>query len=204
MYVIRSSRRLLPLAVMLLVAGPLHAQEDNAQKQLQKAQFLLRQATSEKTALTQENDELKKKVDELTKAMADTKSDAAAKQESAEKRQTETVGKWRDANDKLVAQLNDTRTELQAQRKHGAELEQQLGKQTENFNLCYGNNKKLYEINGELLGRYEDKGFSDVLKQKEPFTGIKQVEVENLVQDYQYRLDELKLGEAPAAPATQK
>ena len=41
-----------------------------------------------------------------------------------------------------------------------------------------------------MLGQYANKGFAAVLRQKEPFTGKKQVEIEKLAQDYQYRIDD--------------
>jgi hypothetical protein len=48
----------------------------------------------------------------------------------------------------------------------------------------------------QLLERYEKKGCMSSLLEQEPFTQIKRVELENLVEDYRDRLDAAKI---PAA-----
>jgi DNA repair exonuclease SbcCD ATPase subunit len=190
-----------------LAAGPVVAQDAAAaQKALAKAQFLLRQTTAEKAALQQQMDALKQQVDTLGKQLSDSKAAAATRQQSAEQRLAASAGKWRDSHEQLAEQLAAAREQLKAQAQQVAQLQQQAQTQTENFQLCYTNNKKLYDLNRELLGQYNKKGVMDAVKQKEPFTGIKQVEVENLIQDYQYKLDDLNLSlgglKAPADEGT--
>lgn len=191
-------------ALALGTVPPLHAQgADNAQKALAKAQYLLRQTTSEKTALQTEVDALRQQVQTLTKQLAEQRTAAAARQGSADQRLAAATGKWRDGNEKLAAQLGAARAEAKAQAERNTALSAQLQAQTENFRLCYANNKKLYDINMALLDSYNNKGVVDALKQREPFTGIGQVKAENLIQDYQYQLDDLDMsanGPPPAAP----
>ena len=176
-----------------MAAGWVQADEATAQKAMAKAQFMLRQATTEKTALQQQVTDLQKQVDTLTKQLGDVKTAASAKQASLAQQMSGNSEKWREANEKVGEDLKLTREKLKASNQKSAELEQSLKSQTDNFSLCYANNKKLYDINKELLVKYKDKGAMAALLQKEPFTGVSQVEVENLIQDYQYKLDDLKL-----------
>lgn len=192
--------RLLAAIALIACAAPLHAQQDqSAQKALAKAQFMLRQVSGEKEQLQTEVGALKQQVDQLTKQLAQTKSAADDDRQKLAQKLDASVGQWKQHSEKLSEQLGAGREQLKETLAQRAQLEQHLQQQTDNFSKCYVNNKKLYELNTELLGRYQGKGFADVLEQKEPFTGIKQVEVENLVQDYQYRLDDLKLGETTDA-----
>jgi hypothetical protein len=49
----------------------------------------------------------------------------------------------------------------------------------------------------------ENRGFWSSLTEREPFTQLKRVELENLVEDYKYRADELRLQEQQRASAAQ-
>ena len=178
------------LACLALHAG---ADEAGAQKALAKAQFLLRQATGQNTELQQQVDTLKAQVAALTQKLDESKTAAATRQQNAELHASETAAKWRDGNDKLAAQVAQLRGQLELSGRQNAELEQKLHAQSDNFSLCYANNKKLYDINRDLLEQYARKGVLAAVKQSEPFTGIERVKVENLVQDYQYKLDDLRV-----------
>lgn len=61
-----------------------------------------------------------------------------------------------------------------------------------------GHNVELYRIGMELLDRYAGKGFGEVLGAREPVTGTLRVRMENLVQDYRFRIED----EAVARDAT--
>jgi hypothetical protein len=47
---------------------------------------------------------------------------------------------------------------------------------------------------------YAAKSCSDSLLQREPFTGIKQVEIENILEEYSYKLDQQKVDTKAAVP----
>jgi len=51
------------------------------------------------------------------------------------------------------------------------------------FAACKVKNEALLKIGFELLDRYKNAGFGDALGRKEPFTGIKRVELQNIAQD---------------------
>jgi len=65
--------------------------------------------------------------------------------------------------------------------------------QTQSLELCIGNNRKIFDITRTLLTAYEDKSAWDSLMQAEPVSGMSQVEIENLVDDMQYKLDGLRI-----------
>lgn len=179
--------------VIAMTASVAMAQDANAQKALAKAQYLLRQASAEKAELQTQLDASKQQVEKLTKELASTKSGAGSDKQKLEQKYGEALTQWKTHGDKLNEQLEVARAQIKKEAEQHAQLETSLKTQSDNFALCYDNNKKLYSINQDLLGRYQHKGIVDVLGQKEPFTGLKQVEVENLIQDYQYQIDSLKI-----------
>ncbi len=186
-------------SILFLPALGVHAQDANTQRALQKAQFMLRQAASEKSELETQVGALKQQVEQLSKEIASTKASAASTQQRTEEKYGSAIALWKQHDGELKDELENTKEQLKQTAKKQTELEAELAKQKNNFSICYENNKKLYDINGKLLNRYENKGLGDVLEQKEPFTGIKQVEIENLVQDYRYQLDDLRVQAEPAA-----
>jgi chromosome segregation ATPase len=190
------------LAANLSIVGHAAAQDANANAQknaLAKAQFMLRQATSEKADLQQQADALKQQVEMLSKELAAIKAASGENKQKMAEKFNGTIELWKQHDAKNNEQLAALRTQLKEQAEQSALLQQRLQIQSDNFALCYGNNKQLFDLNRELLARYQQKGLLDAVSQKEPFTGIKAVEIENLVQDYRYRNDDLKI----SAPATE-
>ena len=61
---------------------------------------------------------------------------------------------------------------------------------------CEASNRKLYQLNVDLLERYRKKGVFDALLQHEPMTGIKDVETQNIVQKYRDELAAQKIPDA--------
>lgn len=62
-----------------------------------------------------------------------------------------------------------------------------------------GHNVELYRIGMELLDRYAGKGFGEVLGAREPVTGALRVRMENLVQDYRFRIEDEAVARDAAA-----
>jgi hypothetical protein len=54
-------------------------------------------------------------------------------------------------------------------------------------------NAKLVEISNDLLTRYENIGWGDVMGAKEPFVGAKRIELQNIAQDYGDKISESKV-----------
>ena len=73
------------------------------------------------------------------------------------------------------------------------EREKELKSLVQNYDRCADNNVRLYHIGDELITKYKDKGMMGTLLQKEPFTQVKKVQLEKLVEDYKERIDREKL-----------
>jgi predicted nucleic acid-binding Zn-ribbon protein len=191
---------LLLLLANLLLADGATAQDANANAQknaLAKAQFMLRQATGEKAELQQQADALKQQVETLSKELAVVKAASSDNKQKMEEKFSGTIQQWQQHDAKSNEQLAALRAQLKEQSEQRAQLEGRLKIQSDNFAQCYANNKQLFDLNRELLAHYQKKGVLDAVRQKEPFTGLKEVEIENLVQDYRYRNDDLQVS-APA------
>ncbi len=181
--------------IALLATVNVAAQDAGAQKALQKAQFMLRQATAEKTELQTQVADLKQQLDKLTRELNATKLTAVDTQQRAEQKHTNALAQWKQRDNEVGEELRAVKEQLKQQLAQGQASAAQLKEAMASGAACQANNLKLYDINRQLLARYADKGLVDVLKQREPFTGVAQVEIENLVQDYGSQLDELKIQE---------
>jgi len=73
------------------------------------------------------------------------------------------------------------------------QTDSQLAGKEKDFDMCQTHNGRLYEIGREMMQKYRDKTCQDALVQAEPFTGIKKVEVENLLETWRDRLDREQL-----------
>jgi len=163
---------------------------------LAKAQFMLRQMNAElnqlraskqkllaeKSQLEKDSARLQKKYDKLTRKSANNK--------------TAFKGKFSDLthtyNDEILAHAETQKqlTQLKSEKENITEIANQ---QIQKIELCVANNKKLFDINQNLLVKFEDKGVWDSMVQAEPFSKLTQVEIENLVDDYQYNMDNLRV-----------
>jgi chromosome segregation ATPase len=77
-----------------------------------------------------------------------------------------------------------------------AQAEQQLAGSRDELKLCRTHNGKLYTLGREMMQKYHDKSCQDALAQAEPFTGLKRIEMENLMETWRDQLDRDKLGAA--------
>jgi chromosome segregation ATPase len=89
-----------------------------------------------------------------------------------------------------LKQKEQERAELEREKE---EIQAALERSRRENDWCRDRNAQLCMIANELVERYKNKGVGDALAQKEPFTQVKQVEFEKLVQEYQDRIDELRL-----------
>jgi len=87
---------------------------------------------------------------------------------------------------RLAAQATELGQKLQQQREI-------IGRQAQSIQACDEKNAKLYQLSSELMTRYQRKGVWASLLQQEPFTGIREVEVQTLLQEYQDKADALKI-----------
>ena len=189
----KSAKLSVLLAFFACVLLPNAALADKAvQNALAKAQFMLRQANAEKVALQKEKNDLEKEFKAYKK---DMEQEVKSRERGNQKLNSQ-IDHIKDKYVELHNQFMDLRQRYVSSVKEVQQLNANLETQRDNFQLCFDNNRKLYDVNQEILGKYEAKGFWDVVNQKEPMLGLKQVEIENLVQDYQYKNEDLLVSEA--------
>jgi len=197
------------LTLSVLTAGlDAHAAtpRDAGEQQMRQAQQMLQSLAREKAQLQSENQRL---TDELNKAQAELKStqgklsDSEHAGDQMRERNAALVGRVRDDSERMGdlqenyrKQIGDARADIQLLRNAVMEREAWITD-------CQGKNEGLYKANGELLDAYRNKGVWDSLSQHDPVTGIGSVKVENRIQDYQYRLEDLRTVRPQADAAAQ-
>jgi chromosome segregation ATPase len=82
------------------------------------------------------------------------------------------------------------------------QTEQQLSGKREDLKLCQTQNGSLYSLGREMIQKYRDKSCQDALAQAEPFTGLKKVEVENLMETWRDKLDRDRLAKDKLSAAS--
>jgi chromosome segregation ATPase len=221
-----SSKRVKPmrLALLLLLTAALSASAAAADKKasreremLRQMQLSQRQLVDEKAQLEKDKAELGQKVGTLSgesdglkqaAARADRKAadlqkelEAARKEGAGLREQLLNEGK---KLEELSLKHKDLQQTLAASESENRRLESALAQQSASTkswearnSSCEGKNLKLYKLSVGLMQRYRNKGVLDALSQAEPFTGIKDVELENVLLEYQDKLDAERV-EGPA------
>jgi chromosome segregation ATPase len=171
------------------------AQSDDSTARLRAA---LRQATVRLRELEDQNANLQAKQSELErdrlaatqKAAENEKGLSALRGQAASSRaaleraaeaQKENLAKW----ERAYKDATDTARTRDADAKR---LEAALTNLREQNRATEAKNAELYRLGQELLKLYDSKDMFDVLRAGEPITGLKRVEYENLMQDYDDKL----------------
>jgi hypothetical protein len=165
----------------------------------------LQQLTSERSALQAENSKLKQELEQakaqLLKTGAATKTletrnralEASAGRGTAASQQAEEqLERTRAQMQELVAKFRETAETLREVETERATVKGQLATKEREFKTCVDRNAGLYNLNVEVLDRMENRGFWSSVAEREPFTRLKRVELENLIDEYKYRADELR------------
>lgn len=215
------SRSLAQAATVLLiaaaVAGPALAQTarsgGGANAQLTQQ---MQQLASERTSLQAENARLKKELDDTRKERdqfknaqksvdARVKSSAVELAQSASQRQNleNELKLNRDKTDQLVAKFRETLQSMREVETHLTTEKQTLASRDQELKACTERNTALYQLNGEILTHLEHESTWSHLARAEPFTQIKRVQMENLVDGYKGRAKDQKLPPSSDASPTQ-
>lgn len=209
------------LIAAMLLAAPTAAwpqQEPNKQASrerelLRRAQAAQKQAEDAKAAVEAEKSKLeaeaktaraqaaktsgavareRKRADELQASL-----DAAGKERTSLLKDKESLGgKLAETESRLketLVALASTRESLAAREKELQGVRQIAAQQSTSLRVCADKNLKLYGVANEVMGKYRDQGVWDAMKRKEPFTGLRQVEVENLLEEYRDRASEARV-----------
>ena len=198
------------VVLIALGAGVGHAADQDAtaraREMLRRTQEALRDAPSANADLVRAKTETEQKLQAATRQIDAAKSGTKAAQatqaslqaqlQTAQSAQAELERRYNDVNERLAAtnsKLIDTSKQLAARDSELAEAKQGL-EQSKTMNLsCENKNIALYGYAAEVLQGYKNKGVWASLSQKEPVFGLKEVGVENVVQEYQLKFDSQKV-----------
>lgn len=191
-------------------------QSDAAQQALKKAQGVLKQLNEEKAAIEAEKNAL---VQEKTALSADKtalqtqigKLESELKQipslQSEVAMQKSAADSLRNTNGALNLQLSRSQAnERELNKKLQDTVAQNKLTQADNQTLvsavqererwigrCGEKNRDVIAAANELSAKYQSKSAWATLSEIEPFTGIGNVETQNTLQNYQFKLDDLKV-----------
>jgi chromosome segregation ATPase len=180
--------------------GALAADEDTTarlREMLHRTQEALRQAQADNAELTRAKSDTDQKLQAASRQLDASQSGARATAVSLSARLTAAEGGRSDLERKLgatgeqlastTATLTATSRDLAARDTEIAALRQTLEQSKAANAGCETKNLALYGYADELLQRYKSKGVWAALSQKEPVFGLKEVEVENVVQEYRLK-----------------
>jgi len=205
-----------PFLAAFLLAAALASADDSSNSPearlrdaLRNTMLQLRTVTADRdnlqaqlTDLQTQNDTLTKQLADLTKKSADTQASdtktinvlksQVSDQESSIATLQHSLDQWKDSQRNAVAIANDT----EARRAKLADLSIHLQRAVDDQKQ---KNDEMFNLGMELLDRYEKFGLGEALTAKEPFVGITRTKFENLVQDYEDKLNDQRITDAPPA-----
>jgi chromosome segregation ATPase len=203
-------------------ALPVHAQvQRSGGGESQKIMQQYQQIAAEKTALQAQLTQMKTDLDAAKAELASAKKErdalkahagegaaaaAAAARLSGEK---EAAEKSAEQNKQrlveLVARFRETANNLKEVEADRGKLKNELQERATAYDKCAEANLGLFEINSQILDRYEHIGPFTKISSAEPFTRITRNRIENLVDEYRARALELRVKkQASTAPEPAK
>jgi chromosome segregation ATPase len=192
-----------------VAADPSDARAAREREMLRRAQEALRQSQADNSELGRAKADAEQKLKDAATQLESARN-ASKSSQSALKVQLQTVAA---AQASLTQQLEQARQQLAQMTSQQQETAKRLGTRESELKQvqqdlqlsktantsCEAKNLKLYQYSDELVKRYEKKGVWAALTQKEPVLGIKEVGIENVVQEYQEKLADQKLA-LPVTP----
>ncbi|MES1196577.1 MAG: hypothetical protein ABUL58_06500 [Steroidobacter sp.] len=161
----------------------------------------LQQISAEKTRLQSENDAMKKQLEELKARLAKTGADQAVLQQqkreldassARQKESADELEKSRARMQELIGKFREMATQLQSVETDRAQLKTALETRERDYKICVDRNVGLYFLNDEILQHLEGRTAWDKTVEKEPFTRISRIRLDNLVDEYRDRAEELR------------
>jgi len=173
----------------------------------------LQQLASERTALQAENARLKTELAAAGKERDSLKAaqDALARRSrgaEAELVRTQSdkariegdVAREKQRVEELVQRFRETVATLREVETDRAARTLALAQREQELKVAQERNAKLYALAVEVIDRLDDQGFWSALAQREPFTRLKRVELENLADTYRGAADDQRLPEPSGTP----
>lgn len=206
-YTMKHALRLFAVLLAGMVSVPAaFAQTERSGNDTARVMQQVQQLTAERTALQGDNDKLKKEVEALKAQVATLEGArgalerkalaaeaASARLNNSTSANAEALERSRAQMRELVEKFRETADNLRNIEiaKDNANVE--LNARQQDLKVCVDRNAGLYELNSEILAKMEDRGFWSSLGSREPFTRIARTRLENLIDDYRYRVDELRV-----------
>lgn len=209
------NRFVLILFMGSIAATPAWAAKDSREKQMlrrlqqqmQQIDQTRAQAEQEKAAALAAKETAERELEKIRSDTSSTKRQLAGERSTRSRmeRELQTAQTERDAlkvrlgdiekqlADSLTLQRATAQTLAQTESEKKQTMSKLSGKE-QDLNVCKNQNGQLYVIGREMMQKYRDKSCQDALAQAEPFTGLKKVEVENLLEKWRDSLDKEKLG----------
>lgn len=201
-------RTMILTAISLVALGgsALAQTERSGGGELQKFMQQYQQVSAERTALQAQVAQMKKDLDsakadlaamkkerDALKAHGDSSAAAVAQANAARQATEQNLEQYKQRMNELVARFRETAQSLKEVETDRTKARQELGERNAAFDTCAEKNLQLYEITGEVLNRYEHVGLFTKTSAVEPFTQITRTRIENLVDDYRGRAQELRV-----------
>jgi chromosome segregation ATPase len=194
------------LMIMELFAMPsAHAQTQRSGSETQKFMQQYQQLSAEKTALQAQATQTKKDLDTAQAELAAVKKerDALKSRAGGSTAQFAQLTAGKEAAEKSLEQLKQRTAELVARFREmaanlrevetdRAKLQNDLKERSTAFDKCAEDNLGLFEVNSQILDRYEHIGVFTKVGTADPFTKIARTRIENLVDEYRARALELR------------
>ena len=159
----------------------------NEKARLQAENATLKKDAEETARLRKANEKLEQELEYAQKKLSRTETNNEALTSSLDATRTrldEVIEKYRE----LATDFRDNEIEL-------ARTNAVLGRRNQALVTCADSNDAIATIANDALDRYQGKGFFSKASEAEPFTGIARARVANLVEEYRYEIDDLRLAD---------
>lgn len=186
-----SKPRFIVIPMLIILSQTVFAAESRggaADQVLHKAKIMMRQIAQERDAALARNKKLEAEIEDL-------KSEIRRKDQRLAKTKSR-LGKVADQGMQLSERLEESYDKMRELAQRHRELEakyQNTVAQKENLNAeykhCINMNLKLYQAGTEVLELYKKEASEDI----NPVLQLEAVEIENAVQDYRFKMDDLTL-----------
>jgi len=205
---------MLALAVLALAGHrPASAQAARSSSGNTQAMQQLQQLAAERTRLLADNTKLQSDLDSARK-----ERDALRKKQEASERRlqgtdtavaraaaksaglTQDIEREKAKLAEIVAKFRELAGQLREVEGERSTIKTALAQRDVELERCVDRNVSLYTLNGEILTRLEHRGGFTPGSALEPFTKLKRIELENLIDGYQTRADEQRPPSAALQP----
>lgn len=202
-------------AMTLLLACAASAQVQRSGNDTARVMQQLQQLTAEKSAAQAEIAKLKTDVENLKTQLASAAAALSASEQRAKKvaagataKESAAIQELNDALTRKSSQMQELlgRSYETAQNLKNVETERdqlraQASSQERDLKTCVDRNAGMYMLTDEILRNVDNRGVWSSLADKEPFTKLSRTRLENLIDDYRYRVDELRVKDKPVPAA---